>query len=217
MGIPLQLNNYHIKLLAAFWMIVDHVGVIFFPQILTFRVLGRLSFPLFAWLLAQGEKHTHNFQNYLLRLLVLGAISQIPYFLALTNQNLNILFTLALGLWLLRLSRLAPPPTEYIILGIGAIAAEVLNFSYGAYGILMIGLIAKFKPTLLWWAVWIVLHLVSAGLLSSSWGLFQFPAVITPVFLHFANHQQGKTARWFYGFYPLHLLILLGIKRFYQS
>jgi hypothetical protein len=210
-SIPLQLNNYHIKLLAAFWMVVDHIGAIFLPEVNTFRVLGRLSFPLFAWLLAQGEQHTRNFQRYLLRLVILGVVSQPVYLLTLPTQNLNILFTLALGLFILRLIKPLPPLIQYTMLTGAAIAAEILEFSYGIYGIFLIWLISQFQPTLRWWLLWISFH-IGVLILFKSFGLFQLPAVVTPAFLHLANDQKGASARWFYTFYPLHLLILLAIK-----
>lgn len=201
----LQLNNYHIKMLAAIWMVVDHVGAIFFPKIVLFRIIGRLSFPLFGWLLVQGERHTRNFNQYLIRLVVLGAISQPVYYLALAGRQLNILFTLALGLILLRLSRRFAN-LQYLIWAGGMVAAQLVQVEYGAYGIALIGLFAKFRPHPVWWLAWIGLHLLI--LLKPGLGLLQLPAVAAPLVIHFANYHKGASARWFYSFYPLHLLVL---------
>jgi hypothetical protein len=94
----LQLNNFHIKLLAAIFMVIDHVGVVFFPNVLAFRMVGRLSFPLFAWLLTQGEQHTRNIERYLLRLVVLGIVSQ-PLNMGLTGlQSLDCYPSFALAI-----------------------------------------------------------------------------------------------------------------------
>ncbi|MFB2968893.1 TraX family protein [Aerosakkonema sp. BLCC-F183] len=70
------MTAFQIKVLAALLMLVDHIGAIFFPKIFVLRIVGRLSFPLFAWLIGQGEKHTKNFKLYLVRLIILGLISQ---------------------------------------------------------------------------------------------------------------------------------------------
>ncbi|MFB2921097.1 TraX family protein [Aerosakkonema funiforme] len=48
------MTAFQIKVLAALLMLVDHIGAIFFPKIFVLRIVGRLSFPLFAWLIGQG-------------------------------------------------------------------------------------------------------------------------------------------------------------------
>jgi hypothetical protein len=207
----LQLNNFHIKLLAATFMVIDHVGVVFFPDVLAFRMVGRLSFPLFAWLLAQGEQHTRNVERYLFRLLVIGIISQPLYVLALQGKFLNILFTLMLGVAMLRLAR-HWPEQRYWIWAASMMVAELLRFEYGAYGLAIIGLLSQFRSTRRWWEVWIGLHLFLA-IASSGFGLFQLPAVLTPLFLLLTNQQKGPTMRWFYAFYPIHLLLIWAVTR----
>ena len=202
----LQLNNYQIKILAALLMVCDHVGAVFFPHMPLFRDIGRLSFPLFAWLLTQGERYTRNFKQYLLRLVFLGLISQPLYMLALSGTRLNILFTLSLGLITLRLSRQFAQ-FQYLIWGLGIVAAELLRVEYGAYGVAAICWLAAFRFSLVWWAVWIGLHLLLLAV-RVEFGLFQLPAVVTPVLVHLANNRKGPSARWFYSFYPFHLLVL---------
>lgn len=100
------MTSFDIKILAALLMVIDHVGLVFFPDQLIFRYLGRLSFPLFAWLLGQGEKHTRDVYAYLLRIVIWGLVSQPIYVLLFHNEQLNILFTLAIGLVALFLPKL---------------------------------------------------------------------------------------------------------------
>ncbi|MEP0871894.1 conjugal transfer protein TraX [Trichocoleus desertorum AS-A10] len=207
----LQLNNFHIKLLAAIFMVIDHVGVVFFPNVLAFRVVGRLSFPLFAWLLTQGEQHTRNIERYLIRLLLLGIVSQPLYVVALQGEFLNILFTLMLGVAMLRLGR-RYPEQRYWIWAASMVAAELLKFEYGAYGLAIIGLLSQFRSSYYWWGIWLGLHLFLA-IASSNFGLFQLPAVVTPLLLLITNQQKGPTVRWFYTFYPAHLLLIWAIAR----
>jgi hypothetical protein len=208
---PLQLNNFHVKLLAAIFMVIDHVGVVFFPDVLAFRMVGRLSFPLFAWLLAQGEQHTRNVERYLFRLLVIGIISQPLYVLALQGKFLNILFTLMLGVAMLRLAR-HWPEQRYWIWAASMMAAELLRFEYGAYGLAIVGLLSQFRANYYWWGIWLGLH-VFLAIASSEFGLFQLPAALTPLFLLLANQQKGSTMRWFYTFYPAHLLLIWAVAR----
>jgi hypothetical protein len=202
----IALNNYQIKLLAALLMVIDHVGKAFFPDIYAFRAIGRLSFPLFAWLLIQGETHTRKFWNYALRLLIFGAISQPIYQLFSETQQLNILFTLLLGLFCLRLSRIAPQWQVLVWIG-GILLSAATSFEYGAYGIAVVALIRYFQIDLVWYLSWIAIHLIFV--VGIPWfGSFQFPAVFTPLIFQFANHQPGARARWFYLFYPVHMLVI---------
>lgn len=60
-------------------MTLDHIGIIFFPNIIFFRIIGRMSFPLFAYCTASGCIFTKNIKKYILRLFVLGFISQPIY------------------------------------------------------------------------------------------------------------------------------------------
>lgn len=194
-------------------MAIDHVGYVFFPNEIGFRIVGRLSFPLFAWLLVQGEAHTRSVPKYALRLFGLGLISQPLYRLAFDGvEDLNILFTLLLGLGCLRLARLYPQ-WQLLTWVCGCLLAGVTNVDYGGYGIAVIALLWKFQPEVGWWLGWGLLHFVLVWIFLPELGSFQAPAVLAPLFVQFANHQSGKKARWFYLFYPLHLLVLLLIKQ----
>lgn len=205
-----SLTNHQIKLLAAIFMVVDHAGFIFFGDDYVYRAIGRLSFPLFIWLLVQGEEHTRNVWRYGLRLLVMGLISQPIYMLVFGATDLNILFTLLIGLFCLGASRRSP---EYQVLFwiVGSILAEVVRANYGSYGIVITLLIWRFKSEAWWWACWVALHVILL-IADQSYGTFQFPAVFAPLIFHLSNHQQGAKARWFYLFYPLHLLVLYFIR-----
>ena len=99
----LSLNSWQLKLLAVLTMLVDHTGALLFPQIAVFRIVGRLSFPIFCLLLAEGAAHTSGKARYFLRLLLFAVLSEIPYDLAFFGSlfypgSQNVLFELALGL-----------------------------------------------------------------------------------------------------------------------
>jgi hypothetical protein len=83
-------------------MLIDHIGVIFFPNEIIFRIIGRLALPIFAIRLTQGYKYTKNFNYYLFRIITLAIISQPIYYLFFGLENfftkLNICFILAFGL-----------------------------------------------------------------------------------------------------------------------
>ncbi|MCJ7714565.1 conjugal transfer protein TraX, partial [Candidatus Bathyarchaeota archaeon] len=89
-----------IKLFALATMTIDHIGYTLFPDLTILRIIGRLAFPLFAYLIALGLNSTKKPSKYLLSLLIFGFISQIPYFLVFNIQpfeRLNIFFSLFLG------------------------------------------------------------------------------------------------------------------------
>jgi hypothetical protein len=89
-----------LKVTAIVTMTFDHIGVIFYPTELSFRIVGRLAFPIFAYLLALGVGNTRNVKSHFLRLFFFGIISQTPYFLAFginPFERLNIFFSLLLG------------------------------------------------------------------------------------------------------------------------
>lgn len=199
------LNNYQIKLLAAALMLVDHIGAVFFPDVNLFRILGRFSFPLFILLLVKGEKHTRNFSQYCLRLLLLGIVSQPIYHLLFCSTQWNILFTLLLGLLCLRLVRRFPQ-WQVLIWVLGAAIAQLILLEYQAYGLVAIALVRHFQSSTLWTS-WIGLHL-SLLIVAPGFAIFQSPTILAPLLLGLANSQQGQKARWFYLFYPLHLFVL---------
>jgi hypothetical protein len=191
-------------------MLIDHVGVVFFPDFYTLRAIGRLSFPLFIWLLVQGEAHTNKVSRYLLRLCLLGILSQPIYQLTFEVTQLNILFTLVLGLICLRLTRRIPQ-LQLAIWSAGSVLAQVANLEYGAYGMVAIALTQRFQPSWQWWLGWLLFHF-GFWVIMPDFVTFQIPAIATPLLFHLANQQQGARARWFYGFYPFHLLALFLIR-----
>lgn len=96
-------RNDILKVIAMFTMLVDHIGYLFFPSMMIFRTIGRIAFPIFAYLIGIGYNHTSSLKKYMLRLFIFALVTQIPYSFfnrSLTFEpfNLNILFTLLLGL-----------------------------------------------------------------------------------------------------------------------
>lgn len=81
-----------IKILACITMFIDHIGLLFFPKQILFRIIGRISMPLFAYCIARGIKNTKNVKNYIFRILLISIVSQIPYMLMINYFKLNICF-----------------------------------------------------------------------------------------------------------------------------
>ena len=203
----IKFSAFNIKILAAVFMVMDHVCYLLIPDLLTLHFFGRLSFPLFAWLLAKGEKYTQNVYRYGSRLLITAIISQPIYTVVFQKLSPNILFTLLLGLVMLRLLRLCPQLWQRLIItGLCAVVSEVLSFEYGGYGIgviLLMSLIDKLNP-IVWLLYWCSLHLILV-ILSINY-IFQVWAIFAGFIVLRFSGRQGSRARWFYVFYPAHLI-----------
>jgi TraX protein len=199
------MTSYQIKLIAASLMVVDHIGVVFFPDQLAFRYIGRLSFPLFAWLIGQGEKYTKNFNSYLIRLAVWAGISQPLYYALFNSSNLNILVTLLIGLLAIKIGKVVS--FKYLVWFTFAGLAQAINTSFGFYGILTITVLSEFNSNdFKWWLQWILVNLLVLAIPGSE--PYQLLAVLAPLIIMLRNGKQGQKAKLFYFFYPVHLFIL---------
>ncbi len=224
------LTSFQIKCLAAGFMVIDHAGRLLFDDAPILLAIGRLSFPLFAWLATQGEQHTSNFRNYLTRLILAGIITQpiYQYFLTqirdepFTWQMIqwNMLFALAYGVWVVRWAKQQQDGvTQIAIVMLFAIGAQLLRLEGGlitTVSIYAMSLLGKHPMVFdrpegigglgLFAAVHLLYQVDSEGF--SIELLAIFGALIC--LLH--NGEQGAKAKWFYSFYPLHFAALLLIK-----
>lgn len=99
-------RNDLLKLMALLTMLVDHIGYMYFPNEMLFRIIGRLAFPIFAYQIAIGYSKTSNLKKYALRLFTFAVITQIPYSffspdLAFDPLHLNVMFTFVISIVML--------------------------------------------------------------------------------------------------------------------
>jgi len=156
-----------LKIIACVLMLIDHMGAALFPKVIILRMIGRLSFPIFAYLIAIGYSKTNSFSKYLYRMVIFAAVSQIPFSLAFSEEisvhsfsdflrfflvtpypHLNIFFTLAVGLIAIRAwdkgeSRFGK---TIAVVGLG-VAAQTFSTDYGIYGVAMILAFYVFRDT----------------------------------------------------------------------
>lgn len=215
------MSAFSIKLIAFLALLIDHVGLFFFQDNEILRTIGRISFPLFTWFIANGAYHTHNISLYQKRLILCAVISQIPYLLAYTHEDptfwsFNAVFTLSLGLAAIQFIKKTKDKRLWIlIISVVAILAEIMPADYGAMGVLLVVSCFLFfkNPKLL-----LLSHIIifSADLL---WDLLLYSSLTNEIvgilalaFIFAYNHKRGpKTGYLFYYFYPLHYaLIYLG-------
>lgn len=209
------LTGAHLKWTALEAMVTDHIGILLSGQKWispAFRLVGRLSFPLFCFLLVEGFLHTRDENAYGKRLLAFAFLSEIPFNLFLGRKLFfpeiqNVFFTLFLGLWMLRLIRRAKTlECQLIILLLFSAAAWLLRCDYDAGGMFLIAAFYFYRQgnsTILLPAV------VAAVLSLDFYGAAALSAL--PVFLYGGERGRQPGKYWFYLFYPLHLLVLYGL------
>ena len=205
-----------IKLLACAFMLVDHIGYLLLPQYLFLRIIGRLSFPLFAFMIANGYRHSANAKKYLLRLAIFALCYQPVFAYCIPGGHWNIFATLFFGLCAIVIWEETKKRRLLWLgaLGVGAlcVSAYFLPLDYGAYGVLLIftahlGFANHERLCWLWLAVNFLPLLPFMGISS-----LQVCAVFSLVFLFLYNGKRGKGNRWFfYLFYCLHIPALYGI------
>lgn len=213
------LNAFHLKMIALLTMLIDNFGMVFYPQVEIYRIIGRISFMLFAFLLVEGTHHTKDFKGYLKRLFIWALISEIPFDLAHSGmvfnwQEQNIFFTLflsAFGIYILKNSQTALRKISVIIATF--FVMNLIKADYGAYGLIVIYLFYFIKSLDI---KIIIIQLTSIilvffGDVLQMWSGMAF----IPILLY--NQKQGmKTGKLFYSFYAVHLL-LFSVINFYLN
>ena len=77
-----RLDGTVLKLIACLSMFIDHLGAVCFSGMMGFRIIGRLAFPIYCFLLVEGAVHTRNMKKYILRMGIFALISEVPFDLA---------------------------------------------------------------------------------------------------------------------------------------
>lgn len=239
------MSTFTLKIIACLTMLIDHITAIFIPQntgllfhlslfgfekditwYVIGRVIGRISFPIFAFLIVEGFFHTKNLKKYIARLAIFAVISEIPYDFAFWDFpntafmffRQNIMLTLLLGL--LTITFLDAIHRNFMdqpifmnvfmtaVVVAGALTLVFLNGSYQelGYGVLLIVLFYMFhgrkKPM-------IIAFILLVGFMR---GDIEFMAILAAPILYCYNGEKGRSVKYlFYWFYPVHLVVLQGI------
>ena len=220
------LTGNQLKLIALLTMTVDHVGHLLYPNIGILRIIGRLSLPIFAYMIAEGCRHTRSMGKYFAGVAGVGAAGQLVAWLVTgtMRQNMLISFALAIGvIWLIQLAQ----KREKLWLWILPLAATALvwqldrylitgfpdvdsGLDYGFMGVMLPVLIYMGKDKL-WQLIMTALGLVLLAMTGLPW---QWWALETLPVLALYNGKRGTAKlKWgFYVYYPLHLGVLYGIQ-----
>lgn len=182
------------------------------------RTIGRLAFPVFAFLISEGVAHTSNKLRYIMRLVFFAGISEIPFDLA-TREVLyypeyqNILFTYALGAMSIAATQKARKlhlAVRLIIIALFCGAAYVIRSDYGAVGVLMISVFFLLREER-------IARLVVGALIAAVESI-NYACVSALAFglIYFYNGRRGEMPLkyFFYIAYPAHMLLFWALVYF---
>jgi hypothetical protein len=199
-------------------MLADHVGLMFFPEAELLRIIGRLAFPIFAFMIAEGCKYTRNKLRYFLQLFGLALGCQIVYFIADGSMYLSVLFTFSLSvltIFALQYCK-AKPLALPVLLFVTVVAAvyilnEIFTIDYGFWGCMLPVFAAALHRTRFdrhpLNIAMLALGLLLLWLALGGWQLYAFAAL--PLLLCYSGKRgKGKMKYFFYIFYPAHLAFL---------
>lgn len=221
------LTGNQLKIVALVAMTCDHVGKMLFPRVMILQIIGRLAFPIFAYMIAEGCVYTKSKKKYILTMAGIAALCQAVNFIALGSYFQCVLVTFTLSIGLIYLARYAQKKKSVLSFTYCVIAflivvfvSETLPFilqgtdyaiDYGTIGILMpLGIYLGRNK-------WEKLAVMSAllVLLSTKIGGLQWYGLLAPLIVVLYNGQRGKMKMkyLFYIYYPLHLvgIYLIGL------
>ncbi len=234
------LSGNALKIIAAASMLIDHIGFMLFPRLTVLRIIGRLSFPIFAFMIAEGAAYTRNKLRYFLGVFILGTGCQIVLSLFDSGAKLGALISFSIGIiavFALQYMKkaifsenfkpakklLAVMIFVFTVLGIYFLNEKV-RIDYGFFGCIAPLSASLFKadancqnPTFKKLDNRF-LNLLCFGIctafMNAYYGGIQRYAILALIPLAFYSGKRGrlKMKYFFYIFYPLHIALLEGIR-----
>ncbi len=233
-----DLSSFSLHLLAMGLMLCDHLWATIIPGNSWMTWLGRLSFPIFAFLVAEGYGHTRSYPRYVRRMLLFALLAELPFNLMYTGSwifpfHQNVLWTFLISLAAIhQIDRFRTKFPSWLAILLGSLVAAAACLcamltmtDYGGYGVATVLLFYLF-PGRNWkmrtcqligmyWIHWELMGsmTVPVSLLGMTVELPQQGASILaliPIWCY--QGRQGYHSKFsqysFYAFYPLHMLIL---------
>lgn len=233
-----QLSSTGLHILAMGFMLCDHLWAMLFPAKEWLTCMGRIAFPIFAFMIVEGYLHTHDLGRYLLRMLVWAFLAEIPFDLMYGGSmfypyHQNVLWTFLISLLLIRLiekSKLRLLPVLAILSSVGLvllgfILGYVTMVDYYGIGILTVLMFYFFRDRN--WknrlCQFLCLYILNVQLLGGYYYVvhvfgrdieviqqgFALLALI-PIWLYQGRKGiYNKAFQYFcYAFYPAHMLLL---------
>ena len=239
-----DLSAAALHIIAMTFMLMDHLWATLLPAQEWLTCVGRLAFPIFAFMTVEGYFHTHNLQKYLRRMLVFAVLSEIPFDLMYGGTwfypvHQNVIWTLLLGLLGIHRMEKARKKqklafyvlTVALVVVLGAVLGTLGMVDYYGAGVLTMFVFYLFRGRK-WWCFlgqllalyWVNVELLSGlmyqvNILGTEIELCQQGLALLaliPIWLY--RGRQGYHSRPFqytcYAFYPVHMLVLVMVLNF---
>ena len=222
------MSSFALHIIAMIFMLCDHM----WATILDYEWLtciGRIAFPIFAFLITEGYIHTSNINKYIKRMVIFAIITEIPFNLMVSASPIypfhqNVLWTFVISLLTLKYLNFDNTKNIFksiLIILLAIIIATVTMCDYFGAGVMMVvGFYIFRKSKLLQLLMMIYVNMILLQGYSYPIDIagytYYFPqqgfALLSLIFIWLYNGKQGYHAKWFkifcYAFYPLHMLIL---------
>lgn len=209
------LTAFDLKMIALFTMLIDHIGEVFFSGQFMFKLIGRVAFVLYAFMLVEGIFHTKNYQKYLKRLLLWAIISELPYDKAIYGQwfhweNQNVLWTLLFSsVGILGIEKGKNKIVKTLLILVSFAFPIGLNSDYDGYGVLLVYTFYGCKKLKELPYFWVQLLNIA---FYWKWKI-QFFAFLGLIPIYYYNGKEGrKTGTFYYSLYALQFLFLIGLR-----
>ena len=207
------LSDSALKVIALVSMTVDHIAYYLMDHNTwgydMMRTVGRMAFPIFAFLLVEGYGHTRSTRKYALSLLAFALISEIPWWLLNHDNTHNVFFTLLLGLIVIEgINKLGKKPLLWAVLIITICTIAIfLHVDYEYSGILLICTFHIFKPDKVTKCLLATLFMYQYGVVGLWLGLSAILCYNVE-----RGFIKGQYAKYLcYAYYPLHLMLLFAL------
>lgn len=219
------LSGNQLKVIAMIAMTCDHVGLQLLPQLGFLRIIGRLAFPIYAYMIAEGCRYTHDRGRYFFRLASLTLVCQGAYYGAMRSLYQCVLVTFSLSVCLIcaldnwRKERSLPAGLLALgaVLAVGVLclglppllAGTDYAVDYGIWGVLL--------PVLVYFGrdrrQKLALLALGTALLGLAFGGIQWWGMAAVPLLMCYSGARGKhrMGMLFYLYYPLHLAVIYGL------
>ena len=216
------LNNNQLKIIAMISMLIDHLGLIIFPTKAIFRIIGRISFPIYAFLISEGCRHTKNRKKYLGIIAAMGIVFQIFFLVFMNDLYQGILITFSLSISLIysidsfiKNKSISNRLLMSLIIASILVIAMVFPKIFGKYGFALDYRIwGVALPVLMYYTKGHTSKIIfcTAFLTVMAFNSYdiQWWALLSIPCLALYNGERGKAKMkyFFYIFYPLHLVII---------
>lgn len=205
-----------LKIIAAIAMVIDHIGAYLFPHLIILRIIGRLAYPIFAYMIAEGFEHTKNRKKYLLRMVVMAMLLQLGYAAVMKSayQCIFVTFSMSIALCMVAdnaIKRNNPLNFTLSVVGVWIVTSvlpDVLYktgfwIDYGFFGVMLPVVVFMVKPK----PGKIIAFVVMLCLLWADCGGIQGYALASVPLVALYNGARGrlKIKNFFYIFYPAHI------------